>query len=58
MTQPCDPFVVADETPESIRRYTSLGANQVQVRFIASSAVDYAEQLERFGTEVWPLVTG
>jgi probable F420-dependent oxidoreductase len=46
-----------EEIAESIRRYTSLGANQVQVRFIASSAADYAEQLERFGAEVWPLVT-
>jgi hypothetical protein len=31
--------------------------NQLQVRFTATSASEYAEQVERFGTEVAPLLS-
>lgn len=34
------------------------GATQLQVRFAASSAAEYAEQVERFGTEVAPRLPG
>lgn len=46
--------------PERIARglgkLAALGVTQLQVRFAASSAAEYAEQVERFGTEVRPLL--
>lgn len=35
-------------------RLAELGATQLQVRFAARSAAEYAEQVERFGTQVAP----
>jgi len=35
-----------------------IGANQLQVRFEARSAADLCEQIEAFGSEVWPEVAG
>lgn len=53
------PFVLSGD-PEAIAarltKYASVGANHVQVRFAARSAAETVEQIERFGTEVWPLV--
>ena len=47
-------------TPERIARglgrLADLGATQLQVRFAARSAAEYAEQVERFGTEVTRLL--
>lgn len=37
-------------------RLAELGATQLQVRFAARSASEYADQVERFGTEVAPLL--
>jgi alkanesulfonate monooxygenase SsuD/methylene tetrahydromethanopterin reductase-like flavin-dependent oxidoreductase (luciferase family) len=37
-------------------RLAALGATQLQVRFATRSATEYAEQVERFGTEVAPLL--
>ena len=37
-------------------RLAELGATQLQVRFAARSAAEYADQVERFGTEVAPLL--
>lgn len=37
-------------------RLAELGATQLQVRFATGSAAEYAEQVERFGTEVAPLL--
>lgn len=37
-------------------RLAQLGATQLQVRFAARSAAEYAEQVERFGAEVAPLL--
>lgn len=37
-------------------RLADLGATQLQVRFAASSAAEYADQVTRFGTEVAPLL--
>jgi probable F420-dependent oxidoreductase len=46
-----------EQVAERLRRYPALGVNQLQVRFVARSAAEYCDQLERFGAEVWPLVT-
>ncbi len=47
-------------TPEKLARglgrLAELGATQLQVRFAARSAAEYAEQVTRFGTEVAPLL--
>jgi len=48
----------AEQVAEAVRRYTKVGANQIQVRFVAASPAAYVEQVECFGTEVWPLVVG
>ncbi len=45
-----------EEVAERLRRYVGLGINQLQLRFIAPSASGYAEQVERFGEEVAPLL--
>jgi len=42
---------------EGLSRYRRLDANQWQLRFIGRSAQEVAEQIERFGAEVWPVVT-
>jgi probable F420-dependent oxidoreductase len=47
----------ADEIAARLRRYVDRGMNQLQVRFTATSASEYAEQVERFGTEVAPLLS-
>ncbi len=40
-----------------LQRYRSLGASQMQVRFVSRSRPELVEQIERFGAEVWPAVT-
>lgn len=56
------PPYVATGTPqevaERLRRYPALGANQLQVRFLARSAAEYRDQCHRFGAEVGPLLQG
>lgn len=47
-----------DEVAERLGRYPAIGINQLQVRFAAESAAEYAEQVERFGVEVAPLLQG
>jgi alkanesulfonate monooxygenase SsuD/methylene tetrahydromethanopterin reductase-like flavin-dependent oxidoreductase (luciferase family) len=60
-TPPWDsgPLTLSGE-PEAIAarlsKYAGVGANHVQVRFAARSADEMAEQITRFGAEVWPLV--
>jgi hypothetical protein len=39
-----------------LTKYAGVGANHLQLRFAARSANETAEQIERFGAEVWPLV--
>ncbi len=39
-----------------LRKALALGATQVQMRFVARSDGELADQLERFGAEVWPEV--
>ena len=46
----------AEQVAERLRRYPAIGVNQLQVRFLADSAGEYAEQVERFGAEVAPLL--
>ena len=46
----------AAQVAECIRRELPPGVNQVQVRFDAPCATAYAEQVERFGVEVGPLL--
>jgi hypothetical protein len=46
----------APQVAECIRRELPPGVNQVQVRFDAPCASAYAEQVERFGVEVGPLL--
>jgi len=54
------PFVLSGD-PEAIAarltKYAGVGANHLQLRFAARSAAETAEQIARFGDEVWPLVT-
>ncbi|MFM7069845.1 MAG: LLM class flavin-dependent oxidoreductase, partial [Actinomycetes bacterium] len=45
-----------DEIASRLRRYVERGVNQLQVRFTATSAAEYADQVERFGAEVAPLL--
>lgn len=45
-----------DELAERIRRWVTVGANQIQVRLRSRSAAELAEQTERFGLEVAPLL--
>ena len=44
------------EVAEGLRRFRSSGANQFQLRFVARSASELCDQIERFGAEVWPQV--
>lgn len=46
----------AEQVAERLRRYVSLGINQLQVRFLADDPLEYAEQVQRFGAEVAPLI--
>ena len=43
-----------DAVAERLARYRKLGLSHLQVRFPSRSADELAEQLERFGVEVWP----
>lgn len=45
-----------DRIAERLRRYLASGVHQMQPRFLAAGADEVAEQLLRFGAEVWPLV--
>ncbi len=45
-----------DRIARGLGRLAELGATQLQVRFAASSAAEYADQVARFGTEVTPLL--
>lgn len=45
-----------DRIARGLGRLAELGVTQLQVRFAARSADEYAEQVERFGTEVAPLL--
>lgn len=54
--------IVLSGAPEAIAarltKYAGVGAAHIQVRFAARSAGETVEQIERFGSEVWPLVEG
>jgi probable F420-dependent oxidoreductase len=45
-----------EEVAASVARLAAVGVDHVQVRFRSRSADELVEQVERFGTEVWPLV--
>lgn len=45
-----------DEVAQRLRRYVEIGINQLQVRFTADGAEEYAEQVEAFGSGVAPLL--
>ncbi len=45
-----------DRIARGLGRLAELGATQLQVRFAASSATEFAEQVARFGTDVVPLL--
>ena len=45
-----------EQIAERLRRYSSRGVNQLQVRFTATTASEYADQVEQFGAEVAPLL--
>lgn len=45
-----------DRIARGLGRLAELGATQLQVRFAARSATEYADQVARFGTEVAPLL--
>ena len=44
----------SDEVAEGLARFSERGINQLQMRFLAASAEEYCEQVERFGAEVAP----
>jgi hypothetical protein len=46
-----------EQVAEAILAETPRGVNQVQVKFDARDASEYAEQVEAFGTEVGPLLS-
>ena len=41
---------------ERLRRYRGIGINQLQVRFRSRSAAELCDQIDRFGTDVAPLL--
>ncbi|MGW2045035.1 LLM class F420-dependent oxidoreductase [Streptomyces sp. NPDC001858] len=43
---------------ESLTAYRSMGVNQIQIRFRCRSRTELTDQMEAFGTEVGPLLTG
>lgn len=45
-----------DQVADRLAKYRQLDVNQWQLRFLGRSASEVAEQVERFGAEVWPLV--
>ena len=45
-----------EKLARGLGRLADLGATQLQVRFAARSAAEYADQVERFGTDVAPLL--
>ncbi|WP_436795871.1 LLM class flavin-dependent oxidoreductase [Actinospongicola halichondriae] len=47
-----------DRIARGLGRLAELGATQLQVRFAARSAAEYADQVARFGTEVAPQLAG
>jgi probable F420-dependent oxidoreductase len=44
------------QVAEGLRKYPKLTVNQLQLRFLARSASELCDQIERFGAEVWPQV--
>ena len=46
----------AEEVAEPLRELVAMGVNHLQVRFMARSADEFAEQTARFGVEVGPLL--
>lgn len=48
----------AEAVAEGLAKYRRLDANHWQIRFLGRSATEVADQVERFGAEVWPLVAG
>jgi hypothetical protein len=49
-------FGTAEEIAQNISKLPERGMNQLQFRFMGDSAAEYAEQVERFGEEVVPLL--
>ena len=41
---------------ERLRRYRGIGVNQLQIRFRSRSARELCDQIDRFGTDVAPLL--
>ena len=46
-----------EELADRLRRYRSLGISQLMLKFPARGSSELCDQLGRFGSEVWPLVT-
>lgn len=46
-----------EQVAEGLSKYLRLDVNQWQLRFLGRSASEVAAQIERFGAEVWPLLT-
>jgi hypothetical protein len=44
------------EVAEGLRKYPARTINQLQMRFLARSSSELCDQIERFGSEVWPQV--
>jgi probable F420-dependent oxidoreductase len=44
------------QVAEGLRKYPERTFNQLQLRFLARSASELCDQIERFGSEVWPQV--
>jgi alkanesulfonate monooxygenase SsuD/methylene tetrahydromethanopterin reductase-like flavin-dependent oxidoreductase (luciferase family) len=48
----------ADRIAEQLRSWVEAGADQLQVRFRSRDRGELVDQIERFGAEVAPLLSG
>jgi hypothetical protein len=48
----------AEQIAESLRSWTGVGVNHLQVRFPSRSADELVDQVTAFGSEVGPLLNG
>lgn len=55
-TGPIDMTQPADQIATGLRRFASIGVNQLQVMFRASSVGEYCDLIEAFGRDVAPLL--
>jgi probable F420-dependent oxidoreductase len=55
-TGPIDVSKPPEKVASFLRKFAAVGVNQLQVSFTSASATDLCDQIERFGTEIAPLL--